>query len=297
MSSSQGDKKDSDVEMGEATSPAPVLTSPAEAPACVAGHLSFREELRPSGTIARSLRSDRALARARSLHRDQTGRSFGRCVATELWLELGRYVATEPWLELGRYVATELWLKLGRYVATERDERSVTTYMLSSTRSNKESQLIFSPDPANLERTIRKEASSLSTDNNSSVSLDSAQPSSTQTPVPSTNSPHPYLHDQEGHLRNAAGKRIDAQGDVIPEPDAFGLFYDFLNFSRKISRVTLIETKREGEVNRAQIVLARGRDDRRCWSSSPIGEVTMVLAVLTLGRGDRGAGRPRPWAR
>ena len=45
MSSSQGDKKDSDVEMGEATSPAPVLTSPAEATACVAGHLSFREEL------------------------------------------------------------------------------------------------------------------------------------------------------------------------------------------------------------------------------------------------------------
>ena len=45
MSSSQGDKKDSDVEMGEATSPAPVLTSPAEVPAYVAGHLSFREEL------------------------------------------------------------------------------------------------------------------------------------------------------------------------------------------------------------------------------------------------------------
>ncbi|KAG5397425.1 hypothetical protein IGI04_019239 [Brassica rapa subsp. trilocularis] len=45
MSSSQGDKKNSDVEMGEATSPAPVLNSPAEAPACVAGHLSFREKL------------------------------------------------------------------------------------------------------------------------------------------------------------------------------------------------------------------------------------------------------------
>ena len=45
MSSSQGDKRDSDVEMGEATSSAPVLTSPAEAPACVAGHLSFREKL------------------------------------------------------------------------------------------------------------------------------------------------------------------------------------------------------------------------------------------------------------
>ncbi|WZY93746.1 hypothetical protein YC2023_066075 [Brassica napus] len=45
MSSSQGDKRDSDVEMGEATSPALVLTSPAEAPACVASHLSFREKL------------------------------------------------------------------------------------------------------------------------------------------------------------------------------------------------------------------------------------------------------------
>ncbi|KAF3603743.1 hypothetical protein F2Q69_00036986 [Brassica cretica] len=45
MSSSQGDKRDSDVEMGEATSPAPIPTSPAEAPACVAGHLSFRERL------------------------------------------------------------------------------------------------------------------------------------------------------------------------------------------------------------------------------------------------------------
>ncbi|KAG5384474.1 hypothetical protein IGI04_035944 [Brassica rapa subsp. trilocularis] len=31
--------------MGEATSPAPIPTSPAEAPACVAGHLSFREKL------------------------------------------------------------------------------------------------------------------------------------------------------------------------------------------------------------------------------------------------------------
>ncbi|KAG5385389.1 hypothetical protein IGI04_036859 [Brassica rapa subsp. trilocularis] len=58
--------------------------------------------------IARSLHSDRALARARSLRSDRAGRS------------LGRYVATE----LVRYVATELWLELGRYVATERDDRS-----------------------------------------------------------------------------------------------------------------------------------------------------------------------------
>ncbi|KAF3532752.1 hypothetical protein DY000_02042922 [Brassica cretica] len=139
-------------------------------------------------------------------------------------------------------------------------------YIPSSTRSNKESQLIFSPDPASLERTIRKEAPSLSTDNNNSVSLDSAQPPSTQTPVlstysrspmstnntnlPSTDTLHPTLidipsrtlinsepremvsllilvrdnngdlHDQEGHLRNAAGQRIDAQGAAIPETDA-----------------------------------------------------------------------------
>ncbi|KAF3586705.1 hypothetical protein F2Q69_00030101 [Brassica cretica] len=45
MSSSLGDKRSSDVEMGEATSPAPIPTSPVEAPACVADHLSFRERL------------------------------------------------------------------------------------------------------------------------------------------------------------------------------------------------------------------------------------------------------------
>ncbi|KAF3495893.1 hypothetical protein DY000_02053232 [Brassica cretica] len=138
--------------------------------------------------------------------------------------------------------------------------------MPSSTRSNKESQLIFSPDPASLERTIRKEERSLLTDNNTSVSLYSAQPPSDQTPVPSTNSRSPLsidntklpstdtlhptsidipsqtsidteprdmvatlilvrnnngdLHDQQGHLHNAVGQRIDAQGAAIPEPDA-----------------------------------------------------------------------------
>ncbi|KAF2540428.1 hypothetical protein F2Q68_00031493 [Brassica cretica] len=45
MSSSHGDKRSSDVEMGEATSPAPIPTSSVEAPACVADHLSFRERL------------------------------------------------------------------------------------------------------------------------------------------------------------------------------------------------------------------------------------------------------------
>ena len=43
MSSSQGGI--SDVEMGEATSPTPILTPPVKAPACVADHLSFQEKL------------------------------------------------------------------------------------------------------------------------------------------------------------------------------------------------------------------------------------------------------------
>ncbi|KAF3505053.1 hypothetical protein Bca4012_051428 [Brassica carinata] len=45
MSSSHGDKRSSDVEMGKATSPAPIPTSPVEAAACGADHLSFREKL------------------------------------------------------------------------------------------------------------------------------------------------------------------------------------------------------------------------------------------------------------
>ncbi|KAF2576725.1 hypothetical protein F2Q70_00002777 [Brassica cretica] len=49
----------------------------------------------------------------------------------------------------------------------------------SSIRSNKETQLLFSPDPASLECSIRKEARSSSTDNTTCVSLDSAPPPST----------------------------------------------------------------------------------------------------------------------
>ncbi|KAF2619575.1 hypothetical protein F2Q68_00039709 [Brassica cretica] len=58
--------------------------------------------------------------------------------------------------------------------------------MPSSTGSNKETQLIFSSDPASLERLIRKEIRSSSIDNNTSSSVDSRQPPSTQTPVSST---------------------------------------------------------------------------------------------------------------
>ena len=45
MSSFHGEKRSSDIEMGEATSPASIPTSSLKAPACVADHLSFRERL------------------------------------------------------------------------------------------------------------------------------------------------------------------------------------------------------------------------------------------------------------
>ncbi|KAF3594884.1 hypothetical protein DY000_02023992 [Brassica cretica] len=115
--------------------------------------------------------------------------------------------------------------------------------MPSSSKSNKENQLLFSSDPASLERSIRKGIRSPSIDNNTCSSLDFRQPPSTQTPVsstdtrsspstedtllPSTEIFHPTsidteprdmvatwilvrdgkgdLHDKEGHLRNVAG--------------------------------------------------------------------------------------------
>ncbi|KAF3486118.1 hypothetical protein F2Q69_00052667 [Brassica cretica] len=58
--------------------------------------------------------------------------------------------------------------------------------MPSSTRSNKEIQLLFSSDPTSLESSIRKGRHSSSIDNNTSSSLDSHQPPSSQTPVSST---------------------------------------------------------------------------------------------------------------
>ncbi|KAF3586026.1 hypothetical protein F2Q69_00031240 [Brassica cretica] len=70
---------------------------------------------RPSGTNARSLRSDQASAWARSLRSDRAS-ARARSLRGDI-VEL----------MFGRYVATELWLELGRYVATERNERSVAT--------------------------------------------------------------------------------------------------------------------------------------------------------------------------
>ncbi|KAF2560644.1 hypothetical protein F2Q70_00018157 [Brassica cretica] len=63
--------------------------------------------------------------------------------------------------------------------------------MPSSTRSNKETQLLFSSDSASLERSFRKGRRSSSIDNNTSSSLDSRQPLSTQTPVSSTDTRSP----------------------------------------------------------------------------------------------------------
>ncbi|KAF2619521.1 hypothetical protein F2Q68_00039982 [Brassica cretica] len=81
MSSSQGDKKDSDVEMGEATSPAPVLTSPAEAPACVAGHLSFQEKL-----VRRQ--AEKELAQAGSEFPSSSAQVVAPCRGTEVMAPL-----------------------------------------------------------------------------------------------------------------------------------------------------------------------------------------------------------------
>ncbi|KAF3552633.1 hypothetical protein DY000_02007639 [Brassica cretica] len=59
-------------------------------------------------------------------------------------------------------------------------------YIPSSTRSNKETQLLYSPDLGSLENLIRKEARSSSIDNNTCSSLDFVQPPSTQTLISST---------------------------------------------------------------------------------------------------------------
>ena len=116
--------------------------------------------------------------------------------------------------------------------------------MPSSTRSNKEKSLLFS-DTSLLEHTIRKEKRYTSIDNNISSSTDTCQQMSTDTPNPLTDictlppidtstrtsidirswdmvetlilecDENGDMHDQEGHLRIAAGQRLDDQRAVI----------------------------------------------------------------------------------
>ncbi|KAF3608699.1 hypothetical protein DY000_02047806 [Brassica cretica] len=125
-------------------------------------------------------------------------------------------------------------------VKSHTQQASGSKYMTSSTRSNKETQLLFSPDPTSLEHSIRNETLDPSTDTRSPLSTE-------DTNLPSTDIFHPTsinistrtsidteprdmvatlilvrddrgnLHDQKGHLRNAAGQRIDAQGAAIPD--------------------------------------------------------------------------------
>ena len=125
--------------------------------------------------------------------------------------------------------------------------------MPSSTRSNKDKHLLFSEDPAHLERTIRKDQRSTSLDAAAFTSTDSRTQPSTDTRsssstdlhrstsidnTPRTSIDHQSrnmvaivilrqdengnLYDQDGHLRNATGQKLDAQGNVIPDTDATG---------------------------------------------------------------------------
>ncbi|KAF3591410.1 hypothetical protein DY000_02020157 [Brassica cretica] len=125
--------------------------------------------------------------------------------------------------------------------------------MPSSTRSNKDKHLLFSEDPTHLECTIRKDQCSTSLDAAAFTSTDSRnQPSTDIRPssstdlhrstsidtTPRTSIDHQLrnmvaivilrqdengnLYDQDGHLRNATGQKLDAQGNVIPDVDATG---------------------------------------------------------------------------
>ena len=97
---------------------------------------------------------------------------------------------------LGRFDCLIDWIRfsLGFFLKPLSDTKKnycLFRYMLNSTRSNKETQLLFSSDPASLERSIRKGRHSSSIDNNNSSSLDSRQPPSTQTLVSSTDTRSP----------------------------------------------------------------------------------------------------------
>ncbi|KAF2540870.1 hypothetical protein F2Q68_00032414 [Brassica cretica] len=125
--------------------------------------------------------------------------------------------------------------------------------MPRSTRSNKDKHLLFSKDHAHLERTIRKDQRSTSIDAVAFTSTDfRTQPSTNTRPssstdlyrstsintTPRTSIDHQSrnmvaivilkqdengnLYDQDGHLRNATGQKLEAQGNVIPDTDATG---------------------------------------------------------------------------
>ncbi|KAF3585354.1 hypothetical protein F2Q69_00029800 [Brassica cretica] len=77
MSSSHGDKRSTDVEMGEATSPVPIPTSLVEAPACVADHLSFQEKLVRRQAEKEQVRASAELPSSSALAEGVTPRDTG----------------------------------------------------------------------------------------------------------------------------------------------------------------------------------------------------------------------------
>ncbi|KAG5415191.1 hypothetical protein IGI04_002758 [Brassica rapa subsp. trilocularis] len=117
--------------------------------------------------------------------------------------------------------------------------------MSSGTRSNKEKDLLFSDDLAHLERTIRSGQRSKSLDATTSSLIDTHNQPSTDTRPSSSIDPNRSttidttlctsidtvsskmdengnLYDQDGHMRNATGQKLDAQGTVIPDANATG---------------------------------------------------------------------------
>ncbi|KAF3611043.1 hypothetical protein DY000_02049481 [Brassica cretica] len=104
---------------------------------------------RPSGTNAWSLRSYRALARARSLRSDRTSCMCGNCVMTEL----GSSVLRSSYSDLSvtgldldiNFVVTVFDPNIGRYVATELGSSSVATWrpILARARSLRTDRAIF----------------------------------------------------------------------------------------------------------------------------------------------------------
>ena len=103
-----------------------------------------------------------------------------------------------------------------------------------STRSSKDELLFFS-DPERLERSIRTEKRTVSIDTNTSTSIDiyhkATIDNSTRTSIDTSpredmiaalvlqRDENGDLHDPDGHMCNAAGQKLDAQGTAIPEND------------------------------------------------------------------------------
>ncbi|KAF3595700.1 hypothetical protein DY000_02020418 [Brassica cretica] len=117
-------------------------------------------------------------------------------------------------------------------------------YMPSSTRSKKETELLFSPNPASLERSIRKEARSSSIDNTTCSSIDFCQPPSILTLVPSTDTRSPPS-PEDTHL---------------PSTDIFHPIS--IDTSIRISIDTSVGTSIDNELRGMVATLILVRDDR-----------------------------------